>query len=94
MNVNQKLFNQTGSAEASPYKSNCEPAAKPVVVYFYCGHWTQSRIVNSNDEDADLAQMATVTEAGFELTDFNKTRYGEALILLDGTLLMGDNGLS
>lgn len=59
-------------------------------------------IVNSNagdqnetfgGPDDNFAQMVTVTSEGANLTTFNKSGYGEALKLPDGTLLMGDNGL-
>ena len=50
-------------------------------------------IINSNNvEDEILAQLVDVTSGTAVLTDFNKTGHGEALLLPDGRLLMGDNG--
>ncbi len=50
-------------------------------------------IVNSNHADfAHLAQLIDATGDEPVLTDFNKTGHGEALMLPDGRILMGDNG--
>ncbi len=49
-------------------------------------------IVNSNSDDEILAQLVDVTSGEAVLTSFNKTGHGEALLLPDGRLLMGDNG--
>lgn len=51
-------------------------------------------IVNSNaQDDQNLAQRVQVDANGnATLTDFNKTQHGEALILPDGRIAMGDNG--
>lgn len=56
-----------------------------------------SNVGDQNDvlggPDQSFAQMVEITNDGAELTTFNKSSYGEALRLPDGTLLMGDNGL-
>ena len=50
-------------------------------------------ILNSNHtDDATLAQLVDVTSGEAVLTNFNKTGHGEALLLPDGRLLMGDSG--
>lgn len=50
-------------------------------------------IMNSNADDANLAQRVQVDANGnATITDFNKTSYGEALRLPDGRIVMGDNG--
>jgi len=50
-------------------------------------------ILNSNaGDDENLAQLVDVTSGEAVLTSFNKTGHGEALLLPDGRLLMGDGG--
>ncbi len=50
-------------------------------------------IVNSNAGDETLAQRVQVDASGnATLTDYNKAGHGEALLLPDGRLVMGDNG--
>ncbi len=50
-------------------------------------------VQSNNDADYNLAQLVDATSGEAALTNFNKTSYGEALLLPDGRLLMGDNGV-
>ncbi len=56
----------------------------------------QSNTGEQNDTfgglDQEFAQMVKVTSDEVDIRTFNKSGYGEALRLPDGTLLMGDNG--